>query len=176
MAKSKEVKSTMLDDISKNLKNAESVVIAEYSGLDVSGMTSLRKKSRSLGVNLRVLKNTLVRKAISGTDFEVLRDKLTGPLIYGFSSDPVAPAKLLTNYSKENEAIVVKGGALPGALLSVEAIGSLASIPPKEELYGKLLGTMQSPISGFVRTLNEVPSSLVRTLTAVLDAKQSQSK
>ena len=98
----------------------------------------LRKKSRSLGVNLRVLKNTLVRKAISGTDFEVLRDKLTGPLIYGFSSDPVAPAKLLTNYSKENEAIVVKGGALPGALLSVEAIGSLASIPPKEELYGKL--------------------------------------
>jgi len=96
-------------------------------------------------------------------------------LIYGFSSDPVAPAKLLTNYSKENEAIVVKGGALPGALLSVEAIGSLASIPPKEELYGKLLGTMQSPISGFVRTLNEVPSSLVRTLTAVLEAKQSQS-
>jgi large subunit ribosomal protein L10 len=175
MAKSKEVKSTMLKDISNNLKSAESVVIAEYSGLDVLGMTSLRKKSRSLGVNLRVLKNTLVKKAISGTDFEVLSNHLCGPLIYGFSSDPVAPAKLLIDYSKENEAIVIKGGALPGALLSVEAVGSLASIPPKEELYVKLLGTMQAPISGFVRTLNEVPSSLVRTLAAVLAAKQAQS-
>ena len=175
MAKSKEVKSTMLKDISENLKSAESVVIAEYSGLDVSGMTSLRKKSRSLGVNLRVLKNTLVKKAISGTDFEILSDQLCGPLIYGFSSDPVAPAKLLTNYSKENEAIVVKGGALPGALLSIEAVGSLASIPPKEELYGMLLGTMQAPITGFVKTLNEVPTSFVRTLAAVLAAKQSKS-
>ena len=175
MAKSKEVKSIMLNDISNNLKNAESVVIAEYSGLDVSGMTSLRKKSRSVGVNLRVLKNTLVKKAINGTDFEVLSGQLSGPLIYGFSSDPVAPAKLLTNYSKENEAIVVKGGALPGTLLSIEAISSLALIPPKEELYGKLLGTMQAPISGFVRTLNEIPSSLVRTLAAVLEGKQSQS-
>ena len=175
MAKSKEVKSTMLEDISNNLKGAESVVIAEYSGLDVSGMTSLRKKSREVGVNLRVLKNTLVKKAIGGTEFEVLREKLSGPLIYGFSSDPVAPAKLLTNYSKENEAIVVKGGALPGALLSIEAVGSLASIPPKNELYGKLLGTMQAPISGFVKTLNEIPSSLVRTLAAVLETKQSQS-
>jgi large subunit ribosomal protein L10 len=175
MAKSKEVKSTMLDDISNNLKNAESVVIAEYSGLDVSGMTSLRKESRSLGVNLRVLKNTLVRKAIIGTVFERLKDQLSGPLIYGFSSDPVAPAKLLTNYSKANEAIVVKGGALPGMLLDVDAVNSLASIPPKDELYGKLVLTIQSPISGFVRTLNEVPSRLARTLSAVLEAKQSQS-
>jgi large subunit ribosomal protein L10 len=175
MAKSKEVKSVMLNDISENLKNSESVVIAEYSGLDVSGMTSLRKESRSLGVNLRVMKNTLVRKAISGTVFESLKDQLSGPLIYGFSSDPVAPAKLLINYSKKNEAIVVKGGALPGILLDVDEVNSLALIPPKEQLYSMLVGTMQSPISGFVRTLNEVPSRLARTLSAVLEAKQSQS-
>tara|TARA_E500000331_G_scaffold357814_1_gene421114 strand:+ start:2350 stop:2880 length:531 start_codon:yes stop_codon:yes gene_type:complete len=174
MAKSKEVKSAMLDQISDNLKTAESVVFAEYSGLDVLGMTLLRKESRSLGVDLRVLKNTLVKKAISGTPFEDLIDQLSGPLIYGFSSDPVAPAKLLANFSKDNEAIVIKGGALPGTLLNADAIRSLASIPPKEELYGKLMGAMQYPISGFVRTLSEVPSSLVRTLSAVLEAKKSQ--
>tara|TARA_S200000501_G_C20651562_1_gene667719 strand:- start:218 stop:748 length:531 start_codon:yes stop_codon:yes gene_type:complete len=174
MAKSKEVKSAMLDQISDNLKTAESVVFAEYSGLDVLGMTLLRKESRSLGVDLRVLKNTLVKKAISGTPFEDLTDQLSGPLIYGFSSDPVAPAKLLANFSKDNEAIVIKGGALPGTLLNADAIRSLASIPPKEELYGKLMGAMQYPISGFVRTLSEVPSSLVRTLSAVLEAKKSQ--
>ena len=137
-------------------------------------MTLLRKESRSLGVDLRVLKNTLVKKAISGTPFEDLIDQLSGPLIYGFSSDPVAPAKLLANFSKDNEAIVIKGGALPGTLLNADAIRSLASIPPKEELYGKLMGAMQYPISGFVRTLSEVPSSLVRTLSAVLEAKKSQ--
>ena len=174
MAKSKEVKSAMLDQISDNLKTAESVVFAEYSGLDVLGMTLLRKESRSLGVDLRVLKNTLVKKAISGSPFEDLIDQLSGPLIYGFSSDPVAPAKLLANFSKDNEAIVIKGGALPGTLLNADAIRSLASIPPKEELYGKLMGAMQYPISGFVRTLSEVPSSLVRTLSAVLEAKKSQ--
>jgi large subunit ribosomal protein L10 len=175
MAKSKEVKSIMLDEISENLKSSESVVVAEYSGLDVSGMTTLRKESRSVGVKLRVLKNTLVKKAINGTAFESLKDQLNGPLIYGFSSDPVAPAKLLSNFSKENDAIVIKGGALPGTLLSVDEVISLALIPPKDELYAKLLGTMQSPISGFVKTLNEVPSRLARTLSAVLEAKQSQS-
>ena len=141
MAKSKEVKSLMLKEISENLEGAESVVIAEYSGLDVSGMTLLRKKS----------------------------------LIYGFSSDPVAPAKLLVDYSKDNNAIVVKGGALPGALLDIAAVNSLAAIPPRDRLYGILVGTMQAPISGFVRTLNEVPSGLVRVLSAVLEAKQAQS-
>ncbi len=175
MAKSKEAKSLMLDDIKENLKNAESVVIAEYSGLDVLGMTSLRKKSRTLGVNLRVLKNTLVKKAINGTAFEELKGHLRGPLIYGFSSDPVASAKLFTDYSKDNEQIVVKGGALPGLLLDIDAVNSLASIPPKDQLYGKLLGTMQSPISGFVRTLNEIPSRLVRTLSAVLETKKTDS-
>ena len=175
MAKSKEVKSQMLNEISENLKNAESVVIAEYSGLDVSGMTSLRKKSRTLGVSLKVLKNTLVKKAISGTVFESLSDQLNGPLIYGFSNDPVAPAKLLIDYSKDNEAIIVKGGALPGTLLDADAVNALALIPSRDELYGNLLATMQSPISGFARTLNEVPSRFVRTLSAVREAKQSQS-
>ncbi len=175
MAKSKEVKSLMLEEINKDLQDAESVVIAEYRGLDVVGMTLLRKKSRSLGVSLKVLKNTLVKKAIAGTVFEELGNQLSGPLIYGFSSDPVAPAKLLIDYSKINEAIIVKGGALPGTLLDIEAVTSLAAIPPRDKLYGILLGTMQSPILGFVRTLNEVPSRLVRTLSAVLEAKQSLS-
>ncbi|OUW03461.1 MAG: 50S ribosomal protein L10 [Betaproteobacteria bacterium TMED156] len=175
MAKSKEVKSKMLEDINANLKNAESVIVAEYRGLDVSGMTSLRKKSRSVGVKLRVLKNTLVKKAVCGTPFEDLKTKLSGPLIYGFSDDPVAPAKLLFDFSKDNESIIIKGGALPGSLLSVDSVNSLAAIPPKEELVGKLLGTIQAPISGFVRTLNEIPSKLVRTVSAIRDSKQSQS-
>ena len=173
MAKSKELKSQMLQDITDNIKLSESVVIAEYSGINVLDLTDLRKKSRSAGVKLSVLKNTLAKKAIVGTPFEVLSEHLNGPLIYGFSEDPVAPAKLLYDFSKQNESMVIKGGALPGSFLQAEEVNSLATIPSKNELVGKLLGTLQAPISVFVRTINELPTRLVRALSAINDQKNN---
>ena len=119
------------------------------------------------------MKNTLAKKAIAGTPFEVLSEHLNGPLIYGFSEDPVAPAKLLYDFSKQNESMVIKGGALPGSFLQVEEVNSLATIPSKNELVGKLLGTLQAPISVFVRTINELPTRLVRTLSVIKDQKNN---
>ena len=171
MAKSRELKSDMLNDAQQSIKDASSIVYGEYRGLDVESMTQLRKTSRSVGVKLKIYKNTILKKALVGSRFEVLNDHLEGPLVYGISSDAVAPAKLLVDFSKENEALVVKGGALDGAVLDLKSVKALASIPPRNELIGKLLGVANGPILGFVRTLNEVPTRLVRVLSAIRDQK-----
>ena len=172
MAKSKKLKVQMLDDAKKSLNDAESIVFAEYRGTDVLGMTQLRVNSRSNGVKLKVYKNTLFKQAIKGTKFEMLNDHLVGPLIYGISSDSVSPAKLLVDFSKENESIVVKGGALRDSILDVNAINALAKITPKDELLAKILGVAQAPIVNFVQTLNEIPSKMVRVLAAIRDQKK----
>jgi len=172
MAKSKKLKVQMLDDAKKSLNDAESIVFAEYRGMDVLGMTQLRVNSRLNGVKLKVYKNTLFKQAIKGTKFEMLNDHLVGPLIYGISSDSVSPAKLLVDFSKENESIVVKGGALRDSILDVNAINALAKIPPKDELLAKILGVAQAPIVNFVQTLNEIPSKMVRVLAAIRDQKK----
>jgi large subunit ribosomal protein L10 len=173
MAKSKKMKEAMLDEVTSSISNAESIVFAEYRGIDVLGITQLRANSRTSGVKLKVFKNTLFKKAIKGTQFEILNDYLKGPLIYGISDDSVAPAKLLVDFSKDNESIVVKGGALQGSLLDVNAVNALAKIPPREELLSQFLGVAQAPIVNFVQTLNEIPSRLVRVLAAVRDKKDS---
>src|SRR5690606_29740933 len=146
-----------------------SIVIAEYRGLDVASVTVLRKQARESGVYLRVLKNTLARRAVTGTPFEALSAQLTGPLIYAISSDPVAAAKVLSDFAKTNDKLVLKGGAMPNSLMNVEGVKALASLPSREELLAKLLGTMQAPVAQFVRTLNEVPTKFVRGLAAVRD-------
>ncbi len=171
MAKSKELKSEMLIDAQQAIEDASSIVYGEYRGLDVESMTQLRKTSRSVGVKLKIYKNTIFKKALTGSKFESLNGHLEGPLVYGISSDAVAPAKLLVDFSKENEGLIVKGGALDGSILDLNSVMALASIPPRDELIGKLLGVANSPIQGFVRTLNEVPSRLVRVLSAVRDQK-----
>jgi len=171
MAKSRELKSEMLKDAQLSIKDASSIVFGEYRGLDVESMTQLRKTSRSVGVKLKIYKNTIFKKALVGSKFESLNGHLEGPLVYGISSDAVASAKLLVDFSKENEGLVVKGGSLDGSILDLNSVKALASIPPRDELIGKLLGVANGPIQGFVRALNEVPSRLVRVLSAIRDQK-----
>ena len=171
MAKSRVLKSEMLNDARQSIKDASSIVYGEYRGLNVDSMTQLRRTSRTVGVKLKIYKNTIFKKALAGSKFESLNDHLEGPLVYGISSDAVAPAKLLVDFSKENEGLVVKGGALDGSILDLNNVKALASIPPRDELIGKLLGVANGPIQGFVRTLNEVPSRLVRVLSAIRDQK-----
>ena len=166
-------KKAVVAEVSEKLADAQAVIMAEYRGLEVGQVTELRAKARESGVYLRVLKNTLVRRAVEGTPFEGLADQLVGPLIYGISTDPVAPAKVLVEFSKTNDKLVVKGGAMPSYVMDVEGVKALASMPSREELLAKLLGTMQAPVAKFVQTLNEVPSKFVRTLAAVRDAKET---
>jgi large subunit ribosomal protein L10 len=120
-------------------------------------------------VYLKVLKNTLVRRAVADTPFSELAGKMSGPLTYGMGSDPVAVAKVINDFAKGNDKFVIRAGAMPNAVMSASDITALASLPSREELLAKLMGTMQAPITKFVQTLNEVPSRFVRTLAAVRD-------
>lgn len=166
-------KKAVVAEVSAQVANAQAIIVAEYRGLEVGEITELRAKARESGVYLRVLKNTLARRALTGTPFEELNSQLVGPLIYGISDDPVAPAKVLQAFSKENDKLVIKAGVMPNYLMDANAVKALASMPSREELLAKLLGTMQAPITKFVQTLNEVPSKFVRTLAAVRDAKET---
>jgi large subunit ribosomal protein L10 len=167
-----EGKKEVVAEVAERLKKAQTVVLAEYRGLLVEDITVLRAQARSSGVYLRVLKNTLARRAVKGTPFEKLADQMVGPLAYGISDDPVAAAKVLHAYAKGNDKLVIKGGMMPNYLMSAKEVGSLATLPSREELLSKLMGTMQAPIAKFVRTLNEVPGKFVRTLAAVRDQKE----
>jgi large subunit ribosomal protein L10 len=166
-------KAVVIEDVTTQVAAAQSIVVAEYRGLDVASVTVLRKNARASGVYLRVLKNSLARKAIVGTPFEALSAKLVGPLIYAISTDPVAAAKVLSAFAKDNEKLAIKAGALPNSILDVNGVKALATMPSRDELLSKLLGTMQAPIAQFVRTLNEVPTKFVRGLAAVRDQKQA---
>jgi len=159
--------------VSAQVAGAQVIVVAEYRGLEVGNITTLRATARKEGVYLRVLKNTLVRRAIAGTPFEKLQGQLVGPLIYGISKDPVAAAKVLHEFAKSNDKLVIKGGAMPNYVMDVNGVKALATLPSREELLSKLLGTMQAPVAQFVRTLNEVPTKFVRGLAAVRDQKQA---
>lgn len=166
-------KKAVVAEVSAEVANAKSIIVAEYRGLEVGDITVLRANARKAGVFLRVLKNTLVRRAIAGTPFDGIADKLVGPLIYGISTDPVAAAKLLNDFAKGNDKLVIKAGAMPNYVMDVAGVKALATMPSREELLSKLLGTMQAPITQFVRTLNEVPTKFVRGLAAVRDAKET---
>ena len=173
MSLNRKEKAVVIEEVSAQVAKAQSIIIAEYRGLDVASVTVLRKTARESGVYLRVLKNSLARRAVAGTPFEGLSEQLTGPLIYGISADPVAAAKAIADFGKTNEKLVIKGGALPNNLLTVDGVKALATMPSRDELLSKLLGTMQAPIAQFVRTLNEVPTKFVRGLAAVRDQKEA---
>ncbi|HQS01471.1 50S ribosomal protein L10 [Polaromonas sp.] len=132
---------------------AQTLVMAEYRGITVADMTKLRSQARDKGVNLSVLKNTLARRAVAGSAFDVLSDQMTGPLIYGFSTDAVAAAKVVADFAKTNDKLVIRAGAMAGKVLDVNGVKQLASIPSKEVLLAQLLGLMQSPISRTARVL-----------------------
>ena len=169
-----EQKQAVVAEISAELANAQAVVLAEYRSLRVGEMTELRKKARRSGVYLRVLKNTLARRAVADTPFKGLAEKMVGPLAYGISSDPVAAAKVLHEFARGNEKFVIKAGAMPNVVMSAKEVAELARMPSRRELLARLLGTMQAPIAQFVRTLNEVPGKFARALAAVRDQKEKQ--
>jgi large subunit ribosomal protein L10 len=166
-------KEAVVAEIVKEISGAQAIILAENRGLPVADMTRLRAKARESGIYFRVLKNTLVRRAVVDTPYASLADKMSGPLAYGIGTDPVAVAKVLNDFAKGNEKFVIHAGAMPGQMMSANDIASLAALPPREELLAKLAGTLQAPIAKFVRTLNEVPSKFARALAAVRDSKEA---
>jgi len=169
-----EQKQAVVAEVSAQVAQAQAIVLAEYRGLGVAEMTDLRKKARGSGVYLRVLKNTLARRAVAATPFVGLSEQMIGPLAYGISSDPVKAAKVLHEFAKENEKFVIKAGAMPNFVMSAKDIANLAKMPSREELIAKLMATVQAPTAKFVRTLNEVPGKFVRTVAAVREQKEKQ--
>ncbi|MDR7380454.1 large subunit ribosomal protein L10 [Rhodoferax ferrireducens] len=153
MSLNRSEKEAVITDVTSLAAKAQTLVVAEYRGITVADMTKLRSAARSNGVTLSVLKNTLARRAVAGSAFEVLSDQMTGPLIYGFSVDAVAAAKVVAEFSKTNDKLVIRGGAFGGKVLDVNGVKQLASIPSKEVLLAQLLGLMQSPISRTARVL-----------------------
>ncbi len=153
MALNYEAKEAVVSEVSQHLASAQTLVVAEYIGVSVGDLTRLRKQAREQNVYLKVLKNTLATIAVKGTPFEVLVQDMKGPLIYSMGQDAVAPAKVLNDFAKTNDKIVIKKGVFNGALMDEQAVKALASIPSKDELLARLLGVMQAPVSGFARCL-----------------------
>ena len=148
-----EDKKAVVAEVSAVVADAKTIVIAEYRGIEVGSMTKLRAKAREQGVYLRVLKNTLARRAVADTSFAGLADQMVGPLVYGISVDAVAAAKVLHDFSKADAKIVVKAGAFDGKVMNAVEVAALASIPSRDELLSKLLFVMQAPVSGFARAM-----------------------
>ncbi|MEW9898920.1 50S ribosomal protein L10 [Chitinivorax sp. PXF-14] len=148
-----EDKKAVVAEVSAQVAGAQTIVIAEYRGIEVASMTKLRAKAREQGVYLRVLKNTLARRAVADTPFAGLADQMVGPLVYGISVDAVAAAKVLHDFSKADDKIVVKAGSFDGKVMNAAEVAALASIPSRDELLSKLLFVMQAPVSGFARAM-----------------------
>ncbi len=153
MSLNRSEKQAVIDEVTGLAAKAQTLVMAEYRGITVADMTKLRSQARDKGVNLSVLKNTLARRAVAGSAFDVLSDQMTGPLIYGFSTDAVAAAKVVADFAKTNDKLVIRAGAMSGKVLDVNGVKQLANIPSKEVLLAQLLGLMQSPISRTARVL-----------------------
>lgn len=174
MALSLEQKKAVVSEVSEVAAIAHSAIAAEYIGLSVEDMTALRVKARENSVYLRVVKNTLAKRAIEGTEFECMSEALVGPLVLAFSQeDPGAAARVIRDFSKENDKLVVKVVSIGGKLLAPGDIKRLADMPTKEQAIGMLMGIMKAPIEKFVRTMAEPHAKLVRTVAAVRDQKQA---
>ena len=142
-------KKAVVAEVSAQVAGAQTIAVAEYRGIEVGHLTVLRKKARESGVYLRVLKNTLVRRAVEGTEFAGLAEQMVGPLIYSISADPVAAAKVLNDFAKTNDKLVLKAGCYAGEVLDKAGVQALASVPSREELLSKLLYVMKAPVTGF---------------------------
>ena len=172
MALSLEQKKAMVQEVAEVASKALSAVAAEYRGLTAAEMESLRVEARKGGVYLRVVKNTLARRAVEGTEFECLQEAFVGPLLLGFSlEDPGAAARVFKEFSKEHKALTVKFLGVGGQMLPASDLDRLASMPTREQALSMLMATMRAPVQKFVTTLNEVPGKLVRTVAAIKDAK-----
>ena len=174
MALNLEDKKALVAEVAEVAAKAQSVVAAEYRGLTVGQMTELRAKARGQGVYMRVVKNTLARKALAGTTFESLGPKLKGPLVLAFSKDdPGAAARVVKDFAKANDKLVATLVALGGQVMPGAQLEKVASLPTREQALSMLLGVLKAPIEKFVRTLAEPPAKLARTLAAVREQKQA---
>jgi len=174
MALNLEQKKEVVAELADVAAKAHSLVAAEYAGLSVSQLTELRKKARQGGVYLRVAKNTLVRRAVSGTEFECVSDSLSGPMLYAFSKeDPGAAGRLIKDFAKANEKLKTKLVAMGGQMYPATHLDRLASLPTREQALSMLLGVMKAPIERFVRTLAEPAAKVARAVAAVRDQKQA---
>lgn len=179
-------KAAIVAEVNETASTAASAVLADYRGMTVSEMTGLRVKAREANVSVKVVRNTLARRAVQGTEFECLEEVLVGPTLLAFSfDDPGAAARLFKDMAKEHEALEVKALAVGGQLIAASDIEKVTNLPTRDEALAKLMGLMKAPVSNMVtmldqiptqavRTLNEVPSKFVRTLAAVRDAKQAE--
>jgi large subunit ribosomal protein L10 len=149
-------KEAVIAEVAAQAGKSQTLAVAEYRGLTVAHLDQLRKNARAQGVYLHVLKNTLARRAVAGTPFEVIAESMSGPLIYGFSEDAVAAAKVIADFAKGNDKLIIKAGAYAGKALDVNGVKALASIPSREVLLAQICGLLQSPMSGFARVLAAV--------------------
>jgi len=169
-----EGKKAVVAEVAEVASTAYSAVAAEYHGLSVSDMTELRIAARNENVYLRVVRNTLAKRAVEGTDFACMQEGMTGPLVFGFSQeDPGAVARVMSTFAKENDKLEIKMVSLGGKLLPATDVEKLAKMPTKDQAIAILMGTMKAPIEKFVRTLVAPTSKMVRTLAAVRDAKEA---
>jgi large subunit ribosomal protein L10 len=174
VALSLEEKKAVVSEVAEVAGMAHSAVASEYRGLTVEQMTALRARARDGGVYLRVVKNTLAKRAVKGTDFECMQDGLTGPLLLAFSrEEPGAAARLVKDFAKEHDKLIPRLVSFGGQMLPAADLERLASMPTRDQAISMLMSVMQAPIAKFVRTLNEVPGKLTRTVAAVRDQKQS---
>ncbi|MDO8412493.1 MAG: 50S ribosomal protein L10 [Gallionellaceae bacterium] len=146
-------KQAVVAEVSAQVALAQTIVLAEYRGIEVSDITKLRANARNSGVYFHVLKNTLARRAVEGTPFAALAEKMVGPLVYSISADPVAAAKVVHEFAKTNDKLVIKAGAMSGSVMSADEVKVLAAIPSRNELIARLMATMNAATSTFVRTL-----------------------
>lgn len=174
MAIGLEDKKAIVAEVNETAISALSLVIADARGVTVTGMTALRKTARENRVTLRVVRNTLARRALVGTDFECVNDSLVGPSLFGFSmEDPGAAARLFKEFAKENKNFEVKALAVSGQILGADQLDVLAKLPTRDQALSLLMSVMKAPVTKLVQTMNEVPGKLVRTLAAVRDQKEA---
>ncbi|WJW75057.1 50S ribosomal protein L10 [Thiohalobacter sp. IOR34] len=174
MALTLEEKKSVVAEVAEVASSALSAVAAEYRGLTVDELTELRKKARDGGVYLRVIKNTLARRAVQGTEFECISESLVGPLLLAFSQeDPGCAARVIKDFAKEHDLLQVRFVAVGGELLPANDIERLASLPTRDQALSMLMAVMKAPVEKLARTLNEVPGKLVRTVAAIRDQKES---
>jgi len=167
-----EQKKVVVTEVAEVASTALSAIAAEYRGLTVGEMTDLRAKARSEGVYLRVVKNTLAKRAVEGTEFECMKDGFSGPLIFAFSQeDPGSAARVLKDFGKEHKKLVVKLIAIGGQMLDASDLDRLASMPTRDQAISMLMSVMRAPVEKLARTLNEVPGKMVRTVAAIRDQK-----
>jgi len=169
-----EDKKAIVAEVNETATSALSLVIADARGVTVDGMTALRKDARENSVTLRVVRNTLAKRALEGTDYECVNDSLAGPSLFGFSmEDPGAAARIFKDFAKEEDNFEVKALAVSGQILGAEQLDVLAKLPTRDQALAMLMSVMNAPVTKLVRTMNEVPGKLVRTLAAVRDQKET---